>query len=323
MFDKKFKHSFSLAISAGLLSSLFFSVTFVLNKALDNAGYSWQWSASLRYLITLPILLVIFLFVKNKRPLLDSLKKRPIIWMLWGTVGFGLFYAPLTLAAFYGPAWLVAGLWQITILAGMLLDGLISRNHDSETCPRRFPWRSFVISLAMLFGVLLILWDHLMTTTFHDSLFIALPVLLACFAYPLGNRMIISRIDPAVGSMDRMLGMTIGSLPFWCVLGIWGQTEYGWPPLQQVGLAALIAVSSGVVATGLFYYATRSMYPWPDRLAAVEATQAGEVLFAVLGSIFWLGEALPGTLAQWGLVLIVLAMLGHVLPSELFRLGRN
>ncbi len=41
---------FFRAIVLGILSSLFFSVTFVVNKSLSNAGDSWQWSSSLRYM---------------------------------------------------------------------------------------------------------------------------------------------------------------------------------------------------------------------------------------------------------------------------------
>lgn len=43
---------------------------------------------------------------------------------LWSVVALVLFYAPLTYAAAFSPGWLVAGTWQLTILAGVLLTPL-------------------------------------------------------------------------------------------------------------------------------------------------------------------------------------------------------
>lgn len=39
------------AILVGILASLFFAVTFVLNRAMELSGGSWYWSASLRFLL--------------------------------------------------------------------------------------------------------------------------------------------------------------------------------------------------------------------------------------------------------------------------------
>ena len=46
----------------GVLSSLFFAFTFILNKQMNNSGGLWSWSASLRYIFMLPILFVILFF---------------------------------------------------------------------------------------------------------------------------------------------------------------------------------------------------------------------------------------------------------------------
>ncbi|OCB01298.1 hypothetical protein BBC27_04800 [Acidithiobacillus ferrivorans] len=303
--------SFFRAIFLGVLSSFFFSVTFVVNKSLSNAGDSWQWSSSMRYIITLPVLLFLYCFGERKISLYLSLKNNPKTWIIWGTVGFWLFYAPLTFASYYGAAWLVAGVWQITILAGVVLDVLISHSKHNQFGQRKIPWMSFVISAVIVFGVAPTLWRHLQRASLEGNLFIILPVLLASFAFPLGNRVIISRIDPQIGTMDRMLGMTIGSMPFWLLLSGWGFMQHGWPPMSQIAQAAIIAVSSGIVATWLFYYATRAVYQWPEKLAAIEATQAGEVPFTVLGSVFYLGEPAPDVLALCGLGVIVIAMLMH------------
>ena len=45
------------AIGVALLAALFFTFTYVLNRAMASAGGHWAWTASLRYLLTLPMLL--------------------------------------------------------------------------------------------------------------------------------------------------------------------------------------------------------------------------------------------------------------------------
>ncbi len=43
-------------IALGILASLFFAVTFILNHAMEMQGGSWLWSASLRYFFYAPLL---------------------------------------------------------------------------------------------------------------------------------------------------------------------------------------------------------------------------------------------------------------------------
>ena len=121
------KSNKSTAILLGLLSALFFAVTFVLNRLMSVEGGHWIWSSSLRFFWMIPFLLVLVLFKKNLKPLLLEMKKKPWQWMLWSTIGFGVFYAPLTFAAAYGPSWLVASTWQITIVAGVLISPIINK----------------------------------------------------------------------------------------------------------------------------------------------------------------------------------------------------
>lgn len=44
------------ALFFGLLGSLFFASTFLFNRSMNLGGGYWLWSASLRYLFTLPVL---------------------------------------------------------------------------------------------------------------------------------------------------------------------------------------------------------------------------------------------------------------------------
>nr|WP_324294380.1 multidrug resistance efflux transporter family protein [Bacillus anthracis] len=72
------------AILLGLLSSAFFSATFIINRAMNVSGTSWAWTASFRFLFALPILFLIVLFRKNLRELWEELKKHPLAWIGWG-----------------------------------------------------------------------------------------------------------------------------------------------------------------------------------------------------------------------------------------------
>ena len=46
-----------LAVGIALASALFFTLTYVLNRASASGGGHWAWTACLRYFITLPLLL--------------------------------------------------------------------------------------------------------------------------------------------------------------------------------------------------------------------------------------------------------------------------
>ena len=101
------------ALFAGILASFFFAFTFILNRSMHLGGGSWVWSACLRYYFTLPILWAVLLF-QGKGGLgriFREIRRQPLTWLWWSTVGFGLFYAPLSLGSQYGEAWLTAATW--------------------------------------------------------------------------------------------------------------------------------------------------------------------------------------------------------------------
>ena len=143
-------------IALGILASLFFAVTFILNHAMEMQGGSWLWSASLRYFFMLPFLLVIVFYRKGFTKLSGEMKAQPVSWLLWSFVGFVLFYAPLTFAAAFGPGWLVSGTWQFTIIAGVLLAPLFVSVIANKTVRQKIPLVSLLISCVILVGILLI-----------------------------------------------------------------------------------------------------------------------------------------------------------------------
>src|SRR5690606_1211503 len=108
------------AVAIGLLASLLFTMTYVLNRASALDGGHWAWMASLRYLITLPLMLPLVAFQGGARPVLRAIRAHPWAWIRCGAIGFVLFYCTLTLAAASGPSWLVAGSFLFSVVTGML-----------------------------------------------------------------------------------------------------------------------------------------------------------------------------------------------------------
>ncbi|MZQ86633.1 multidrug resistance efflux transporter family protein [Paenibacillus sp. 5J-6] len=292
----------------GILASFFFSFSFIMNRSMELSGGYWVWSASLRYLFMFPLLLLIVGARGNLRGLLYEMRRNIGAWMGWSFVGFGLFYVPLCFSAAYGPGWLLAATWQITIIAGSLLAPLFKE---------KLPVRGLLISLLILFGVIVIQVDHGEQLSVKEVLLGVLPVLLAAFAYPLGNRKMMEVCEDRLDTYQRVLGMTIASLPLWIVLSLYAVVHAGAPTAGQVGQSAIVAVCSGVIATVLFFAATERVKSSSHQLAAVEATQAGEIIFTILGEMLILGAVFPTVWSWMGMFCVIVGMIIHsLLPKN-------
>lgn len=302
-------------IAIGVFAAFFFAFTFVLNASMDSTGGSWIWSASLRYLFMVPFLLIIVLARKNLKPLLLEMKNAPAAWLLWSFTGFVLFYAPLCYAAAFSPGWLIAGTWQITIISGSLLAPLfyttIQTQNGPMTIREQIPYRGLALSLIILLGVLLMQLENAQQIPLESFLLGFLPVLVASFAYPLGNRKMMQLCGGRLDAYQRVLGMTLASLPFWLFLSGYGFWLDGAPSSSQVVQSLIVAISSGVIATVLFFMATDMVRQDMKKLAAVEATQSLEVLFALIGEVIFLSIALPSSIAWIGISTVMLGMIIH------------
>jgi drug/metabolite transporter (DMT)-like permease len=115
------------------------------------------------------------------------------------------------------------------------------------------------------------------------------------------------RLDP----FQRVLGMTLASLPFWILIAIIGFSNDGGPSSDQVLQSFIVAICSGVTATTLFFIATDRVRGNQSKLAAVEATQSTQVLFVIIGEALLLATPLPSGIATLGLIIIILGMLIH------------
>ena len=294
------------AILIGLASALFFTMTYVLNRSMAAAGGHWAWSAALRYLIMWPLLTVLVGLHGGWSSLWAELKRHPLQWLLWGGVGFGVFYVFLALSAEYGPSWLIAGSFQLTVLAGPLLSPFIYTDER-----RRLPLKALAVGSLIVLGVLILQLGHFQLAMPASAWLALLFVLIAAFTYPLGNRKLMLHLERQGVPLDasqRVLGMTLGSLPLWLCVATYGYVQAGWPSGSQLLQSAGVAVSSGVIATTLFFRATHMTANNPNGLAAVEATQSTELLFALLLGVLFLGEPWPSGFSFVGAGLIVVGM---------------
>lgn len=288
------------ALSLGATASLFFSLTFILNKTMNLSGGNWMWSSSLRFILMLPLLSIIVIKTGRFKLLLKSINKNKTSWIIWSTVGFGLFYAPLTFASNYGESWLVAGCWQITIIFGILLTPLFKS---------KLPIKNLIFSFIILIGIFMIQYENSTKLNFGQVLLSILPISIAAISYPLGNRKMMQICGDDISSTERVLGMTICSLPFFIIISIFAYTAVGLPSSMQVFQSFSVAIFSGIIATILFFKATTIVKDNPKKLAVIEATQSGEVIFTLILEIIFLGSALPGTIGFIGLILIIFGMI--------------
>jgi len=95
--------------------------------------------------------------------------------------------------------------------------------------------------------------------------------------------------------------MSLGSFPLWIGLVLVVQPPL--PTVAQLSQTAMVALFSGVVATSIFLLA-RGLAHTSSELAAVDATQSSQVVFALLGGLLFLGSSTPDISALIGLGLI-------------------
>lgn len=138
------------------------------------------------------------------------------------------------------------------------------------------------------------------------------PVIIAAFAYPLGNRKMMQVTNGSLDAYQRILGMIICSIPFWILLSGFGLfVEKSSPARSQYLQTFVVAIFSGVIATVLFFTATDKVSNDETSLAAVEATQSAEVLFALTGEVLLLNAHLPGAVSFIGIGLVITGMVLH------------
>jgi len=309
-------------VLTGVLAALFFASTFVLNRAMSLGGGPWAWTASLRFgwmLLFLPLLILARRGPGRLAAIFALYLRHWPFWTLAGGIGFGVFYSLLSFSSARAPGWIVATTWQTTILATPLVLAAFGK---------RVPPKGLLFTGLIFGGILLVNLEAARSASLGEVLLGVLPVVVAAFAYPLGNQLVWEARRGRVGPLPhiegevmdddfaRVLLLSLGSLPFWALLLL----ALAPPPPAggQVLATALVALLSGVVATTLFLGA-RGRAKRAEELAAVDSTQAMEVLFSLAGEVLFLGGALPGPLGFAGLGLVLLGLVAYTIVGPLWR----
>lgn len=291
----------------GVVASFFFAFTFILNRSMNLSGGHFLWSASLRYIFMLPMLVIMLAPKKQTGAVYASIKKDPVFWLLYSTIGFGFFYFFVTLASVFGESWLVAALWQLTIVCGMLLTPLFGMP---------LPKKPLFFSVLIIVGVFLLQIENATTVSIAGSIMALLSILIAAFSYPLGNRKMMEKVGEELTTIQRVFGMTVMSMPFWLIVSLVAWSQAGLPSPGQLTQSFFVALFSGVIATVLFFQATDLVKKNPVQLGVIEATQCGEVIFTFLIGVLVLKDPAPQAIGIIGLVLIIVGMILCAMAGE-------
>lgn len=211
-------------ISLGVLSALFFSSTFILNRAMSLAGGHWAWTSSLRFGYMILFLALLLLVTQGKKALVqikDIFLQYWLFWVIAGSIGFGIFYSLITFSAAHAAGWVIATTWQTTILATPIILALFGR---------KVPTKGIFLTLLIFAGIILVNIEQASATNLQTVAIGAVPVLIAAFAYPIGNQLVwearlgehkkLPHIQHPIleNGFARVMLLTIGSIPFWVIL---------------------------------------------------------------------------------------------------------
>jgi drug/metabolite transporter (DMT)-like permease len=286
-------------IFLSLLSTLFLSTGLIVNSLNAYHGSSWAWTASLRYLLLIPVLLMMVTLKGNLKSSIRTFKRLYYVFLLWGCIGFGGYYALLSLAITRAPAWIVTAGFMTTIVAGILLSPFIDPSKKTAISSK-----GLMLSLLLVCSLLLMQFERFLhlgdIKEFWPSLLLSL---IAAFLWPLGNRKLLFYLEQhqiTLDPMQRVLGMTLGSLPIQLALATYGYLVSGFPSALQIQSSFVAVLFSGVLGTILFFKAMQLAGKRTMLLYTVEAFQVTGVLFTLLGEMVIKGSKWPGVYASIG-----------------------
>lgn len=296
----------------GLIAAMFFTATFLINRSISIDGGHWFWSASLRFIFTVLMMSVVIIVFKGFNFFIDVLKdykKHFIFWNIAGTLGFGIFYAMICFAADFSPAWMVATTWQLTIIASLFVLAFYGKKLSKKI---------WFFTILIFIGVCLVNFSSFDINELKTVLIGFIAVLVAAFAYPIGNQMVWEekskrhknldfKIDVLENAFAKVFLMTLGSFPVWLSLFFILDIDF-LPTNGQILSVSVISLLSGVVATSIFLYA-RSKADDSKKIMIVDATQSGEVVFALLGEMLFLNLAMPSFIAMLGVVITIIGLI--------------
>ena len=283
----------------GLLSALFFSSTFILNRYIAIEGGHWFWSAVLRYIYMVIILTLGFVVLKGfsyLKKLVKDFVKNFFFWSITGSIGFGIFYALICYVSDSSPAWVVATTWQFTIIASLIVLSFFGKKIPS----------SIYLSILIIFiGILVVNLAFINIENLQTQVVNIFLMIIASFAYPIGNQLVWEHQNDKT-SFEKVFLLSLGSFPFWIMLSLF--FEVGLPSYNQLSSILIVAILSGIMATSLFLYA-RSKAENSSQIALVDATQSTEVIFTLLIEMIFLNLIVPSGMMMVGILCVIVGIL--------------
>lgn len=307
----EYEHTNLYLLFFGLLAAFFFTVTFIVNRMISLDGGHWYFSGSLRFFYTLLFLSIGFIFFKGidyfKNIIIEFIENFKF-WIISGSIGFGSFYALICYSLDFSPAWVVTTTWQLTIISSLFVLSFFG-----QKISKKIWFFTFIIFL----GITLVNFSHFDINNLKDLFLGFLPVLIASFCYPLGNQLVWEEKEKRKknnheklfllnNAFVKVFLLTLGSFPLWILL--YFTTDATLPSSGQFINVAIISLFSGVIATSIFLYA-RSKANSSSKLMLVDATQSGEVFFALIGEVLFLGIAFPNFIGILGLIITFISLI--------------
>ena len=311
-FINKYETNTLYILLISLLAAMFFSATFLINRSISIDGGHWYWSGALRFFFTLVLMSIVIILFKGsdflKKILLDY-KNNFIFWNIAGTLGFGVFYSMICFASDFSPAWMVATTWQLTIIASLFVLAFYGQKLSKKI---------WFFTVLIFIGICLVNFSAFNIDEFKTLIIGFVAVLIAAFAYPIGNQMVwekkkkreetkSDKIEVLNNAFSKVFLLTLGSFPLWIVLFFVLGIDF-LPSSGQISNVIMISFLSGVVGGSLFLYA-RSKANTSKKIMMVDACQSGEVIFTLIGEIIFLNLAIPGILAFAGVVITIIGLI--------------
>ncbi|WP_169392913.1 MULTISPECIES: multidrug resistance efflux transporter family protein [Psychrobacter] len=336
-------------ILLGLLAGALFSSTFILNELMSGAGGHWFWSASLRYVfmwLLLTLIISVQHGFGRIKALATIFRDHWAFWCISGTIGFGLFYTGICYAGDHAAGWVVAATFMFTVVTSLLVLVAFGQRFAKKFIAYALIVFVGVAMVNISEGLRATTAIDAAAPMSQMLIFGALPALIAAFCYPIGNQLVwqvsynsrnsrssrnltsdnanaepsqpksmLERLIAKVPAIDtdllqnafnKVWLMTLGSMPFWLILGIIVRPDA--PSGSQMFNTLLVALLAGVGATSIFFFA-RERAVTSSEVAGVDSTQASEVIFALIGGIILLNNALPSAMGLVGVGLIIIGLI--------------
>ncbi len=336
-------------ILLGLLAGALFSSTFILNELMSGAGGHWFWSASLRYVfmwLLLTLIISVQHGFGRIKALATIFRDHWAFWCISGTIGFGLFYTGICYAGDHAAGWVVAATFMFTVVTSLLVLVAFGQRFAKKFIAYALIVFVGVAMVNISEGLRATTAIDAAAPMSQMLIFGALPALIAAFCYPIGNQLVwqvsynsrnsrssrkltsddantepsqpksmLERLIAKVPAIDtdllqnafnKVWLMTLGSMPFWLILGIIVRPDA--PSGSQMFNTLLVALLAGVGATSIFFFA-RERAVTSSEVAGVDSTQASEVIFALIGGVILLNNALPSAMGLVGVGLIIIGLI--------------